>query len=329
MDFKMILLTELFILICITTCNAMSNSRVPQRDMIVNIPSFNKVIAYSFNERKLFFGHKSINSIGHKEFRNENVFTILRLIFEVMEQDFQMDIQHQGKFNATNIIARYESDVIDRVLLCTHFDTRIIAENGSIRIFEHIYIDDGRGSGFSGLLELSRNINQCSNLLEFDINIFEAKEQGLNLINQEYSWELGAQYWYLNLHDTPNNVKFGVLIDMVGAKSATFRKEGHSFYCTEDMPNTKWSLANGMHLSEYVINESTYALTGDYGFIMEKAKLPWVNYINVEFNERFRDHQHIHNDIIEIVDKANLLVFAQTLLDTIMIKLTSRIIHYK
>lgn len=318
MDLKKISLNVILILIWITACNNVNNSKVPQRDIIVKIPAFNKDSAFNYIERQLSFGPRTMNSIAHKECKNWIVNTMLSFNFDVIEQDFQEDVQQQGKVDATNIIARYNPDVLERVLLCAHYDTRGIAENDSIRKDEPIPGADDGASGVAVLLELARNISQCSVPIGVDIIFFDAEDQGLNQIDQDYSWGLGAQYWSKNLHETPYNVKFGVLFDMVGAKDATFRKEGYSIRYAGDITNRIWNLAKAMHLEKYFINENTIAVTDDHRFITENANIPMVDIINVKSNGRFGHHHHTHNDNIEIIDKATLRAVGQVMLAVII-----------
>ena len=115
----------------------------------------------------------------------------------------------------------------NRMMFMAHWDTREIADmdkNPENREKPILGANDG-GSGVGVLLECARQFNKKEPTIGIDIILFDAEDYG-QPEDSEYpimkdSWCLGSQYWSNNLHKPNYYAKYGVLLDMVGAKNAT------------------------------------------------------------------------------------------------------------
>ena len=93
--------------------------------------------------------------------------------------------------------------------------------------------NDG-GSGVAVLLELARIFCLQKPNIGIDLILFDAEDYG-QPENSKYpimqnSWCLGSQYWSKNPHKKNYFAKYGILLDMVGAKDAVFTFEETSHY---------------------------------------------------------------------------------------------------
>ena len=84
------------------------------------------------------------------------------------------------------------------------------------------------------LLELARTFCLQKPNIGIDLILFDAEDYG-QPENSKYpfmqnSWCLGSQYWSKNPHKKNYFAKYGILLDMVGAKDAVFTFEETSYY---------------------------------------------------------------------------------------------------
>ena len=127
-----------------------------------------------------------------------------------------------------NIIAVFNPEQDKRVLLCAHWDSRFIADNDTQNIDQPILGANDGGSGVGILLEIARQIKLKPINIGVDIVLFDIEDQGQpnNSGNPiPHSWCLGAQYWSMKPHVENYFADYGILLDMVGSKSATFTQE--------------------------------------------------------------------------------------------------------
>jgi len=261
--------------------------KVPQQNIKVKISRFDADSAYSFIQKQVDFGKRYIKAYTG----------------EVLK--------------GTNIIGRFNPEVKERMLLCAHYDTRHIADKDSVDIELPIDGADDGGSGVGAILEIARQIHSNPIPMGIDIIFFDAEDYGNDKRNEEYSWGLGSQYWAKNLHEEDYEVKYGILLDMVGSKNATFPKEGLSMKTAPNQVNKIWKLAKQLGYQKYFVNRRVGDYVDDHRFIIEYAKIPMIDIINVKDDGRFGHYHHTHQDNMEIISKETLQAVGQTVLATI------------
>lgn len=289
------------------------------------VPRFDRDTAYHFIEKQVNFGPRVTNTATHKAAKEWLVATFKQYADDVIEQDFQATAYDQTVLNGTNIIARFNPDNSDRIVLAAHWDTRPIADSplSKERQEEPILGADDGGSGVGVLLEVARQLKANPLGLGIDIVLFDAEDYGAPNGSEEQNtaltWCLGSQHWAKNLH-TPNyKPKFGILLDMVGSKGARFTKEGVSMYFAPQVMNKVWKLAKGMGYSNYFVDEKTGQITDDHLFVNEYAKIPMIDIINrpIVTETGFGDYWHTHDDNMDVIDKRTLRAVGQVILATI------------
>ena len=115
----------------------------------VKIPVFSGDNAFANIEKQLDFGIRVPGTPTHKACKDWLVSEFKNYGAEVIEQDFKASFLDVKDAAATNIIAQFNPDHKDRVLLCAHWDSRLIAEKDedeSMRDKPIMGADDG-GSG--------------------------------------------------------------------------------------------------------------------------------------------------------------------------------------
>lgn len=284
----------------------------------VAIPAFDAASAYGFVEKQLSFGPRDPGSKGHEACRAWMVEQFRSFGAEVTEQSFKAKKLDGGTYNATNVIASFNPDAPQRILLSAHWDTRAHGDydpEESRRKSPIPGADDG-GSGVAVLLEVARQLGANPIPFGVDIVLFDAEDQGLDNGRDPMSWCQGAQHWGRNPHVKGYKARFGVHLDMVGTANPRFAREGYSRSYAPDVLDKVWRLAQGMGFGMFFVNDLENPVIDDHKYVNEYARIPTINIINKPLGSQtgFGPHWHTHGDDIEVIDQGTMRAVGQVVL---------------
>lgn len=281
------------------------------------IPAFNADRAYDDIAKQLEFGPRVLGSEGHAACQAWLVEQFKATGAKVMEQTFMAKVYTGEQFPAANIIAQFNPQISDRLVLAAHWDTRHIADSplSEERVEEPILGADDGGSGVGVLLEIARLIQENPIGIGIDIVLFDAEDYGQSGggENSATTYALGSQHWSRNPHG-PYKARYGILLDMVGAKGAQFPIENFSYQYARDIVEKVWPLAIRMGKGNYFLNQRGGGITDDHYFVNTIANIPMIDIINLPPNAKngaFGKHWHTHNDNLDIIDKNTLRAVGQ------------------
>ncbi|MEM1319099.1 MAG: M28 family peptidase [Bacteroidota bacterium] len=286
----------------------------------VKVPVFNRDSAYQYIEDQLAFGPRVPNSEGHRNCRDWMVRRLKAFGAQVTEQSFDAKAYTGEILKSTNVIASFNPDAEERVLLAAHWDTRHIAdkeEEGSERINEPIMGADDGASGVGVLFEIARQLQAQPIPMGVDIILFDAEDYGDGANDNPESWCLGSQYWSNNPHRKDYQAQFGVLLDMVGARDARFPKEGTSKYFAPQLLDKVWGLAQRMGKSKYFVNEAVSPTVDDHLFVNKLARIPMIDIVNLPADRTYGFYHHTHQDDLPLIDKGTLAAVGQVVLSVV------------
>ena len=277
------------------------------------VPKFDRDSAYAYVEQQVNFGPRVVNTDAHRQTRAWLVEKLNAFGAEVIEQDFEAKAFDGTTLSSTNIIARYAPELQDRILLAAHWDTRPFADS-ELEDDPNAIVngaDDG-ASGVGVLLEVARQLGLNAPGIGVDIVLLDAEDYGKPRDTNSYG--LGAQYYAKNV--PAPKPRFGILLDMVGARDATFLVEGYSEKYAKDVVRKVWQLGEQMGYGSYYVNERGGAITDDHYFINSIARIPTIDIINLrkDGEQAFPSHWHTGNDNIEVIDKRTLRAAGQVVL---------------
>ena len=288
------------------------------------VPTFNRDSAYAYVAKQVSFGPRVPNSAAHTATKEWLAEQLRKHGAQVKLQNFTPTTWDGKKLNSTNIIGQFNPAAKRRILLAAHWDTRGIADQDedTSRYNEPIDGADDGGSGVGVLLEVARQLR--ANPIEelgIDIVFFDAEDSGKDSDEgdgDQYvdSWAMGAQHWAKNPHVPARQFKYGILLDMVGAKGAKFGKEDFSMQVAPQLVNKIWQLAQQMGYGQFFMDQPSGAALDDHYFVIREAKIPMIDIINKD-PEGFGDHWHTHGDNLDVIDKRTLGVVGQVLLATL------------
>src|SRR5262245_20440862 len=130
-----------------------------------------------------------------------------------------------------NLIARWKPDVEKRVILCSHYDTRPLADQESDpRKWTEPFVsaNDG-GSGVALLMELAHHLKDIDPAVGVDLVFFDGEEYVFERRDQYF---FGSQHFGVTYKRGKPKHKYtaAILLDMVGGKGARFPIEPTSYW---------------------------------------------------------------------------------------------------
>ncbi|MDR1746068.1 MAG: M28 family peptidase [Tannerella sp.] len=286
-------------------------------------PSFDADSAYSYIERQVLFGPRVPNSQAHKSCAAYLVSELTRHGARIYVQEAMLKAYNQTNLQASNIIGAFYPEKTQRVLLFAHWDTRPYADQDTKD--NHYKPIDGADDGASGvgvLLEIARHLGTLAPEKGIDIIFFDAEDYGTPDFATDYSpdsWCLGAQFWAKNPHVPNYRADYGILLDMVGAKGATFYKESTSVYRAAPIVEKVWNAARNLGYGRYFINANGGGVTDDHQYVIRERGIPCIDiiHLNPDTKHGFGNHWHTLGDAMDIIDRETLKAVGQTLLEVI------------
>ncbi len=290
----------------------------------VNVPTFNADSAFYYIQKQVSFGPRFLSSKGWQNCAFWLEKKLNSYCENIKIQTAPVTTYDGKQHTLKNIIASFDPQKKNRVVFFAHWDTRHIADYDTINENEPILGANDGGSGVAVLIEMSRQFSLQSPNIGVDIVLFDAEDYG-QPENSEYpimenSWCLGSQYWSKNPHKKNYTAKYGVLLDMVGAKNATFRFEEISRIYAKHILNKIWKRGHSLGFEKYFVFENVGPIIDDHLYVNKILKtIPTIDIIEYDpaTSTNFNKHWHTHNDNMNNVNKETLFAVGQTLLDIV------------
>lgn len=289
-------------------------------------PSFNADSAYAYVEKQASFGPRVPNTEAHKACANYLSSELKRFGANVTEQHASLKTYDGTILESTNIIGSFNPENPKRILLFAHWDSRPFSDEDPDKANHYkpiLGVDDG-ASGVGVLLEIARQLGISKTETGIDIIFFDSEDYG---IPDFYTgpdtpgewWCLGSQYWAKHPHTPAYKAEFGILLDMVGSKNATFFKEGTSRKYAPNIVEMVWTKARSLGYGKYFINAISGAITDDHQYVIEGLGIPCIDIINYDpdSDTGFGSYWHTQQDTLENIDKETLKAVGQTVMEVI------------
>lgn len=287
--------------------------------VVGSAPEFNADSAYHYIEKQVAFGPRNPNSTGHKKCGDYLIATLKQWADDVVVQEGNVKSYTGMNLNMRNIIARWNPQNTERILLFAHWDTRPFADRDIPVSNQPILGADDGGSGVGVLLEIARHLKNKPTNVGIDIILFDAEDFG-DAMGESNTFCLGSQYWAKNPPIPNYMAKYGILLDMVGAKGAVFLKEGFSRQNAPQIVDKVWSMAAALGYSGWFKDKISPPLVDDHYFVSTLANIPSIDIINYDHargDVGFGGHWHTHDDTMDIIDKSVLKAVGQTVMEVI------------
>jgi Peptidase family M28 len=275
---------------------AAQTETVRETTLQTSIPQFDGESAFAYLVKQTSFGPRDPNSVGHRQCLEYLAATLRQFADEVQLQPFT----HQGydgkMLYLTNVIARFSPEKRDRILLCSHWDTRPRADQDPdpARRSEPILGANDGASGVAVLLQLAGMFKKNPPPIGVDIVFFDGEDYGMEGDLQSYF--LGATYFARN---KPSDYvpRFGILLDMVGDANLEIPREQHSVRYAPDVVDRVWSTANELGFWQFV-NATEEAISDDH-LVLNESGIKTIDIIDFNYPDRSNRFWHTHEDTPE------------------------------
>jgi len=301
--------------------NQESKSAIPEKPA-VTVPAFNADSAYDFVKAQCDFGPRTPNTKQHDACAAFLTMKMKAWCDTVIVQKGQVTTFNHIKLNIQNIICQFKPQSKNRVLLFAHWDTRPWADQDTVRKDEPMLGADDAGSGVGILMEVARILSTQKVAIGVDICFFDAEDYGTRREDgpDNDSYALGTQYWCRNTVPENYSAAYGILLDLAGARNATFHIEGYSKQYASFVVDKIWGTANRLGYSQFFPYAEGGFVTDDHVYPNQILNIPCADIINTNpanAHSGFPDHWHTHNDNMDIIDRNTLKAVGQTLLQVL------------
>src|SRR5512137_922773 len=216
-------------------------------------PEFDPASAFAFVKKQVEFGPRVPGTPAHAACADWYVKTLKQWTPAVIVQEFKARAFDGRPLDGKNIIASFDPDKKDRILLCAHWDSRPFADHDPdpANHFKPVMGANDGASGVGVLLEIARCLSVRKPALGVDILFLDLEDFGEHANwrgNAPDSWALGSQHWSKNPHRPGYQARFGILLDMVGGAGAVFPEEGTSLSYAPAVVEKVWATARGLGL---------------------------------------------------------------------------------
>ncbi|MEN3040067.1 MAG: M28 family peptidase [Bacteroidia bacterium] len=264
-------------------------------------PTFSADSAYAHIQRQLSFGMRIPGTPAHRATGDWLVATLKRYGASVHEQT--------GTFKGTpirNIIASFGPKEGKRVLLSAHWDSRPFADQDAKNPRAPVPGANDGASGVAVLLEVARLLSQKPLPYPVDIIFWDAEDLGQEGVEDSYC--LGTQYWLRAPQPYPReSYAWGINLDMVGARGATFLQEGYSRNYAPRLVEAIWQLAQQLGYGQFFPALPIDPIIDDSYYLSAKGKIPVVNIIHRDpMGKGFFPEWHTTDDDLDVISKSTL-----------------------
>ncbi|MAV15253.1 MAG: hypothetical protein CMG08_00360 [Candidatus Marinimicrobia bacterium] len=262
-----------------------------------NIPEFNSESAFKELVKQCEFGPRNPGSVGH-----QNALAYFNDFFRktadtTFVQEFQDVMPRTRKeVKMSNIIARFNPDSDQQIMISAHWDTRPWAEN-SISIMRKnqpiIGANDG-ASGVAVILELAKTLKKFPPQTGVNLVLFDAEDYGSS--GDSWSYCKGSQFFAQNVpFPFP---QYAINLDMVADKDPQFYIERYSYQQNSTLVLELWEKAASLNLTSFK-KQAKYTIFDDHVPLYQIAGIPAIDIIDFDFPNEQVNYHHTHQDIVE------------------------------
>ena len=287
------------------------------------LPDFSADSAYSYVEKQCSFGPRVPGTEAHEACLEWFVeFFKANGADSVIVQNGEMKLYNGSIKPVRNVVAVYDIENENRVMLCSHWDSRPFADNEANPDERRKAIqgaDDG-ASGVGVLMEIARIINNVKPSEGVDIVLFDLEDWGAPdweaKANGDNGWCLGSMYWAQHTHFPGYRAQYGVLLDMVGGSDDVFYREYFSETNVKWLNDKVWSTAKSAGLESRFVDKNGGAITDDHISVLRYAGIPCIDIVayNPETETGFPEYWHTQKDDMRNISQSTLADVGKLLL---------------
>jgi Zn-dependent M28 family amino/carboxypeptidase len=258
---------------------------------------FDAARAWEHLRAQVAIGPRVAGTTGNAQTRQYIIKSLSALGIKAVEQAFDARTPH-GPVKMTNVIATLPGQRPERIILASHFDTKLFKE------FRFVGASDG-ASSTAALLELARVLKDRPRPFTIELLFFDGEEAFGD-------WDLRADSTYGSRHyvqnaranNTLRTIKALILLDLIGDKDLNIRREENS---TRWLTDIIWATARRLGHDRHFLNEVTPIEDDHIHFV--QAGVPSVDIIDLDYFA-----WHTPEDTLENVSQQSVKVVGDVVL---------------
>jgi hypothetical protein len=192
-----------------------------------------------------------------------------------------------------NMIISYHPDRARRVVLCSHYDTRPIADQeDDRRNWRKPFISANDGaSGVAVLMELANHMKDLKTEVGVDFVLFDGEEYIFDPRGDVYFF--GSRHFAKEAVKKRRTVTYtgAILLDMVGGKGARFPVEQNSWLKASKLVREVWGIAKELKCPAFREGFSKVAVEDDH-IPLNRVGIPAIDIIDFDY-----PHWHMLTDV--------------------------------
>jgi hypothetical protein len=203
---------------------------------------------------------------------------------KVTYQKFTARQRSVGKpVEMANMVISYHPDRTRRIILCSHYDTRPIAdqEPNARRWHDPFVSANDGGSGVAFLMEMAHHMKTLKTSVGVDFVLFDGEEYVFDKSDTYFfgSTQFGREYAKVRRKMTYTGA---VLLDMIAGKGATFPVEQNSHWRAPRLVKEVWGIARELKCNAFEDGFSKYAVEDDH-IALNRAGIPAIDIIDFDY----------------------------------------------
>jgi hypothetical protein len=215
---------------------------------------------------------------------------------------------HRQPVEMANMIISWFPDRPRRVILCSHYDTRPIADQEEDHNKWHqpfLSANDG-GSGVALLMELANHMKELKANVGVDFVLFDGEEYIFDPLKDKYFF--GSEHFAQNYRKNRGAERYldAILLDMVAGKGARFPVEQNSWDKAQTLVQELWGIARELKCTAFQDRLGPQVL--DDHLALNRAGIPTVDLIDFDY-----PHWHRLSDVPENCSAASFEQVARVL----------------
>ena len=275
-----------------------------------------KAMAYLIQQCNI--GYRYPGSTGHKVAKNYYIDFLQPLVDTLILQEFKQEVKRDSTvLPLTNIIAGFQIDKGNPLLVGAHWDTRPRAEfdrNPTLRDKPIIGANDG-ASGIAILMHLAEILKERELDRAIYLVFFDGEDWGYHDTTEYFC--LGSKYFVKNL--PVKNISEAIIVDMVGDKELELLIERNSYRSNKRLVKAIWDIAEKRGYSAFK-NKLGAEIFDDHVPLIETAGIPSINLIDFAYPNKYINYWHTHQDTPDKCSAESLQQVGQVVLDYFFIK---------
>lgn len=260
--------------------------------------------AFGYLEEQCAMGPRFPGSAGHEQLV-DYLYSFLSEHADSVRKDAFTVIDSAGReLCLTNIVAGYRPGHQPRILLCCHFDTRPVSDRAELESERDVPVpgaNDG-ASGTAVLMEVAHALREVPPPCGVDLVFFDGEDNpGEMLLGSKEFARRSPGYRPL----------FGILVDMVGDRDLTIKKEMYSNMAASEVVSRVWRKAASLGYAEFFSEAVGYAVVDDHIPLL-RAGIRCIDVIDFDY-----PHWHTPRDTPDKCSSRSLEIVARVLLSLI------------